>query len=217
MRSFILSLALLLALGQTAWAQWPDERDSKASFDNSAAGLLSLGLAGQTASLLHQEDYQAPIGVGANFRLQLHNRINTEWALHYMQADFGEQAFRKDIFISANALFYPFPGNEDFEESWRPFISLGGSMNYGALEANANPSNQVDRWNPAIALGLGTHLNLTPKFDLSFSTQYMLEFGEELSWQNNNGRLLLLSQPSEKVEQRFLFSLSLNYKIADLW
>ena len=78
-----------------------------------------------------------------------------------------------------------------------------------------------DRWSFATQLGLGTHYNFTERFDLSFSSQYVLHFGNDIHAEveeNSMGNEYLHIHQEEggSLEGHLFFTISANFKFADL-
>ena len=63
----------------------------------------------------------------------------------------------------------------------------------------------------------GVHLNLNPRWDISFVGQYMMHLGNEVSGDIHDGVVEFHEEAGSSVEGQMLFHIGLNYKIADLW
>jgi hypothetical protein len=78
-----------------------------------------------------------------------------------------------------------------------------------------------NRWSFATQLGLGTHFNFTQKFDLSFSTQYVLHFGNDIHADvalNSKGEkyLHVEAENGSALEGHLFFTISANFMIVDI-
>jgi hypothetical protein len=70
-----------------------------------------------------------------------------------------------------------------------------------------------------VQAGLGTHLELTPRFDISLTGQYMMHLGNhiETDYDFTSGTLSFHEHTGASLAGHLLVTLSLNYKIARLW
>ena len=80
-----------------------------------------------------------------------------------------------------------------------------------------NRSNYADRWTMATQAGIGTHFNITNRFDCSLSAQYMLHFGKEIETSGQKGNLIIEKQNHSAPDGHLLVSLSFNYKLFHLF
>src|SRR5690554_3129409 len=69
-------------------------------------GLVSLGLR-STISSFNGDHERMSIGAGGQFRIQLADRVNTEWFLDYLPAT-NEYTRRNDLHIGWSVMFYWF-------------------------------------------------------------------------------------------------------------
>ena len=65
--------------------------------------------------------------------------------------------------------------------------------------------------------GLGTHYNFTSRFDASLQAQYMVHLGNDINTSFENGIVTFAQKGGVNLEGHILVSLSVNYKLADLW
>lgn len=175
-------------------------------------GLFSVGLR-TTVSLFNGNHDKTAIGAGGQFRLQLTDRINTEWFLDYLPAT-NTYTRRNDLHIGWSVMFYWFKKNEMIVQ---PYAIAGHCFDYTHQFELANKNNSINRWSSAVQAGLGTHFNLTKRFDISLSCQYMIHLGTDVHSHIENGIVEFEKHRGGSLEGHLLTTLSLNYKFADLW
>ncbi|MFM7566460.1 MAG: hypothetical protein ACKO4K_06910 [Flavobacteriales bacterium] len=194
------------------------------------AGMLSLG--GRTTVSLFNDhkNEMTGTGVGGQFRLRFADAVNTDWFFDYITSDILNYAHRTDYHIGWSVLYYPinhlsyYHQREVFKPKWRPYILAGHCFDYSKIEAK-DGTNSLDgplyaeRWSSAVQAGLGTHLELSPRFDLSLTGQYMIHLGNhiETEYDFTTGTLNFLEHKGTSLAGHLLVTLSLNYKIAKLW
>jgi hypothetical protein len=166
------------------------------------------------------------VGFGGQFRIRVSNRINTEWFADFIQEDIDGLAKRMDNHIGWSVMFYPF--NPESKKI-TPYILAGHCFDYTKITIvntyfTINNQNEASRLSSATQLGLGTHFYLGKQFNLSLSSQYMVHLGQDIHTEvhNENGHKELHIDKgghgkSLSLEGHLLFTISLNYKIADLW
>jgi hypothetical protein len=69
----------------------------------------------------------------------------------------------------------------------------------------------------AAQAGLGTHINITDRFDCSLSTQYMLHFGKDIRVNTDEGKVIIQKEKFSTPDGHLLVSVSFNYKLFHLW
>lgn len=176
-------------------------------------GTLSVGQR-TTLSTFNHEDEASALGLGGQFRLRLSERINTEWFFDYLPAT-NDFTRRTDYHIGWSVMYYPF---NNANERLMPYILAGHCFDYTRHVETADRTNTTQRWSSAVQAGIGTHLNLTERLDLSLSSQYMIHLGTDIHthvW--NNGSVDFEEEKGGALEGHLLFTLSLNYKLTDLW
>jgi hypothetical protein len=156
------------------------------------------------------------VGIGGQFRLQLGNRINTEWYFDYLTSDVADFARRNDYHIGWSVLYYP-GKTVDFSKVLQPYLILGHCFDYTDVFEKENRSNHADRLSMATQGGVGTHINITKAWDLSVSEQYMLHFGKEVVAGKLAGRNYIGLLDYTHAGGHLLFTVSANYKFAKLW
>ena len=194
------------------------------------AGMLSLG--GRTTVSLFNDhkNEMTGTGVGGQFRLRFSDAVNTDWFFDYITSDILNYAHRTDYHIGWSVLFYPinhltyFHQPKDFKPKFRPFILAGYCFDYSKIEAKDGISPldgalYAERWSSAVQAGLGTHLELSPRFDISLTGQYMIHLGNhiETDYDFTSGMLSFHEHKGASLAGHLLVTVSLNYKIARLW
>lgn len=164
------------------------------------------------------------LGFGGQFRIRVSERINTEWFADYIVEDIEGFAKRNDYHIGWSVMFYPF---NPIDKKVVPYILAGHCFDYTKISATYNPmvveeTESVSRLSSATQVGLGTHFYLSPKFNLSLSSQYMIHLGSDIHAETevvNGIEQIHIEEENDgfSLEGHLLFTLSLNYKIANLW
>ncbi len=193
---------------------------------NTHAGEFSFG-ARTTGSLFSSSGNYLGIGAGGQIRYRVDEKLNTEWFGDWMATDVGGLGQRHDAHIGESMIIYP--GKQSGRKnSFTPYVIGGFCGDYTIIETNLyfdagqNEYLKVskDRWSFATQLGLGTHYNITEKFDVSFTAQYMIHFGSDIDadilTDNNGQKYLQIHQGKENaLEGHLLFTISANFVIVD--
>lgn len=162
-------------------------------------------------------------GFGGQFRIRLSNRINTEWFADFLSEDIDGLGKRNDYHIGWSVMFYPI---DPIDKKITPYILAGHCFDYTKIVPTGfNPAqSEASRLSSATQLGLGSHFHINEAFNLSISSQYMIHLGSELHTEvhNDDGYPVLhidddTHGESFSLEGHILFTISLNYKIANLW
>lgn len=184
-------------------------------------GEVSLGL--RTTSSLFGHNEVLGLGTGGHFRLQIFDKLNTEWFADWITMDLRGAGTRNNAHIGWSVLFYPKKLN-----NFTPYLMAGHCFDYARVTPLSTnfidrSDEQLERWSSAVQLGVGAHYHLSPRFNLTFSAQYMLHLGNHLDYElkvAGNGYYLntnVGNAHEESLEGHLLLTLSLNYTIADLW
>jgi len=164
-------------------------------------------------------------GYGGQFRIRLGKRINTEWYADYIKENISGLANREEYHIGWSVMIYPF---NTFNSKISPYVIVGhcfdkakiGTINTGAIDYT--PISE-SRLSAATQLGLGTNINVSDHFDISLSGQYMVHLGDALETDihkdndYNEVHILKESGGNLALDGHVLFTISINYKIFDLW
>jgi len=176
-------------------------------------GIFSFGQ--RTTLSTFNGDHERPaVGLGGQLRLQLSDRVNTEWFMDYLPVT-NEYTRRNDLHIGWSVMFYllnnPTP-------KVQPYILAGHCFDRTLQTELADRTNKIERWSSAVQGGLGVHFNLTQRFDVSISSQYMIHLGTDIhSHVEEDGSVEFEKHKGGSLEGHLLTSLTLNYKLADLW
>jgi opacity protein-like surface antigen len=182
------------------------------NYKGGPGGTLSFGQRATISTFNHGDEKPAP-GVGGNFRIRLSERVNTEWFFDYLPAT-NQFTRRADYHIGWSVLLYPFKtGNELFV----PYVLAGHCFDYTHHTDLSNSANQIERWSSAVQAGIGTHINLTERFDISVAAQYMIHLGTDVHAHIDNGAVEFEQHKGGSLEGHVLLTVGLNYKFTDLW
>ncbi len=179
------------------------------------SGWLSLGVR-STSSVFSDDGFGT--GSGAQFRIQLSNQVNTDWFADYIMVN-ADKGVRSEFYhIGWSVVFYPFPQMNYPEYKLQPFILAGHCFDYNKKTVLQHPEINKDRWGSAAQAGIGTHINLTQRFDVTLMTQYMFHLTKELEAEKNlEGIYTIEESPGSALEGHLLATVGLNYKIFKLW
>lgn len=201
MRNYLL---LLLLLPGFIAAQLPSK------------GMFSLGARSTYSSFSHDG---SGIGAGAHFRIQLTDRINTEWFADYISVG-DEDIASNYAHIGWSVMFYPFK-DLTYPKRIQPYISAGHCFDYNKKIDVRDPDNFRDRWGSAVQAGIGTHINLTERFDISLSALYMIHLTPEIEAHSHTHdgvtEVEFHDTSHSGLEGHLLTTISVNYKIGQLW
>lgn len=181
---------------------------------NTQGGLFSLGVRTTLSTFNHGEFGNTGFGLGGQYRIQLANKINTDWFFDYITGDIGNFAHRTDYHIGWSVLFYPM---KNLTPKVRPYILAGHCFDYTRLVDNSDRSNFTERWSSAIQGGIGAHFNVSERLDLSLVSQYMIHMGSDVHADLHGGHVEFHEEKGASLEGHLLFHLGINYKIGDLW
>lgn len=179
------------------------------------AGRFQIGIRGTTSLFSHDEG--APgFGGGGHVRILVHPRINTEWFADVLFTDIQQVAQRQDYHIGWSVMYYILKP-KNFHRKVLPYVVAGHCFDWTRITVNTRPNEQLGRFSSAVQAGAGVSFNLTPRWDISFTTQYMLHLGPDVHAHVENGDVQLEEHQGVSWEGHLLLSLSINYKIAQLW
>lgn len=204
-------LTVLITIG-TVGLSMAQEKDP-------AAGELQLGMR-STFSLFGNDGYPGT-GVGGQFRLRLGKQLNTEWFADFITTDLGGMGQRVDGHIGWSVMFYPLPNTE---APLVPYILAGHCFDHTRVTI-FDPEGDISRrrLSSAVQLGLGNHFKISERFDVSLSGQYMIHLGNDIHTgiETIDGVEQLHFHEDDQsgigLEGHVLVTVSVNYKLADLW
>lgn len=179
-------------------------------------GMFSLGVRSTLSAFNDIENESLGTGFGGQFRIQLAERINTEWFADYFNSTIGDYGRRTDYHIGWSVMYYVL--SPELKTRFKPYVLAGHCFDYTRLQGNSLGSEVADRWSSAVQGGVGTHYQFSPRFDLSFTTQYMMHLGKHLHFHENSmGDIHIHEENGNGLEGHLLFTLSFNYKLFNLW
>ncbi|MDP2386797.1 MAG: outer membrane beta-barrel protein [Bacteroidota bacterium] len=180
-------------------------------------GQFSLGVRNTTS--LFTDAGSPGTGFGGQFRIRLGKRVNTDWFTDYLTTDLNGLGYRRDGHIGWSVLFY-LGKNPLQSKKFSPFVAAGHCFDYTKVYSLID-AQYKDRWSSAVQLGLGTHYNLSERFDATLMAQYMNHLGSDLHShiKDENGVKHLEIEKHEGfgLEGHILLTLSLNYRLGNLW
>lgn len=207
-------IVFVLTISKSSWGQIKDMEIP------GNGGVFSLGMR-STGSFFGNDGYPG-YGVGGQFRLQLLKWLNTEWFADYITTNINSAGKRSDAHVGWSVLFYPFSNKK--QQWYTPAIIMGHCFDYTKVtplstEIQDRSDEVVDRWSSAVQLGVANHFNLTNRFDISVNAQYMLHLGKHIhtSGHEHPQTFDVHIEDEFNFEGHLLVTVSLNYKIADLW
>ncbi len=181
---------------------------------NNQGGLLSLGVRSTISAFNDSKTNNFGKGIGGQFRMQLSERVNTDWFFDYLTSDIGSVAHRSDYHIGWSVLFYPYLKENQL---FKPYILAGHCFDYSYMADNSDKNNSAKRWSSAVQAGLGTHINLSKRMDLSLTSQYMIHLGNHIDPVISSSSIVFQNEGGISLEGHLLLTVGLNYKLIDLW
>ncbi len=187
--------------------------------ENKNAGRFMLGFR-STMSAFSDIGYTG-FGTGAQVRVQLGPKLNTEWYYDHIQTDIGGLGRRVDEHIGWSVMYYAF-GQKTEKGKFTPYMEAGNCFDYTSVRANYTNGAFASRGSAAVHLGMGTHFNLSERADITFKAQYMLHLGsgiEEAIETNDitQAKTLVITKGGAALDGHLLLTCSVNFLIADLW
>lgn len=187
------------------------------SQSDNKSGQFFLGV--RSTSSLFTDAGSPGSGIGGMFRIRMGKRVNTEWFADYLTTNLQNLGYRRDGHIGWSVLFYL--GKDPMQaKKLSPFLIAGHCFDYTKVYVLADKKSE-DRWSSAVQMGLGAHYNITEKFDVSLTAQYMSHLGADLHSHIEEDRgvekLEIEKHGSAGLEGHLLITLSLNYKLGNLW
>ena len=181
---------------------------------NTDPGVFSLGVRSTLSAFNDGDENKVGSGFGGQLRLRFSEKVNSDWFFDYLTSDIGNYAHRTDYHIGWSVLYYPL--KKDIH-SFKPYVLAGHCFDYSKIQANTNQFNFAERWSSAVQAGLGTHIRLTERLDLSLTAQYMCHLGKHLHAQWVNNEVNYDVEKGSSLEGHLLMNASINYKIGKLW
>lgn len=198
-------------------AQKNDTTTFKKPFAERMSGTFSLGVRNDY-NMFTNAPKSFGVGLGGSMRLQLLNRLNTEWFADYVSSSlYAGRAHRVDAHIGWNVMFYILD-TKGFKRKLTPFIAAGHCFDYTSIRVNGENGAHKAKWSSAVQMSLGCHYNITPQFDISLSTLYDLHLGNDVDSElNKDGSVTIEEYKNAGFEGHIMVILSAHYKFLKLW
>lgn len=175
-----------------------------------------LGGRSTLSSFNDHPDEKNGLGVGGQFRIRLAERLNTEWFFDYLNSDLGNYASRRDFHIGWSVMYDLLPPSPT--RKLQPYALAGHCFDYTQIRGRKPGGMTAKRLSSAVQGGLGTYWHLSPKINISLSAQYMIHLGKHLHGHlKEDGSFHIHEEARNGLEGHLLFTLSFNYKLAELW
>lgn len=180
------------------------------------SGTFSLG-ARNTMNVFFESPDMIGQGAGGSFRIQIGERLNTEWFADYVSSKLYQRAERFDKHIGWNVMYYLLD-TKSFQRPFTPFLAAGHCFDYTGIRLNGADQPTVGKWTSAVQMSFGTHYNINPRFDITLSSLYDLHLGREVEVElTPENKVDIESHRNAGWEGHVMLILSVNYKIAQLW
>lgn len=180
-------------------------------------GTVSLGVRNTISAFSHGSLKEFSTGVGGHFRVQLIDRVNTEFYADVLPTNINNKATRMDYHIGWSVMYYLIDP-QGFKRKFTPYVVAGHCFDLTRIKLNGENQEAKQRLSSAVHAGIGCHYNITPRFDISLTTQYMLHLGKELhAHEEEDGHIEIEEHKNAGWEGHLLVSISVNYKIFNLW
>ena len=153
------------------------------------------------------------LGTGGQFRIQFGDRVNSDWFADYIAINADDGIQSTYYHVGWSVLFYPFK-NTFTPLKLQPYVAAGHCFDYNRKTVMAQPDISKGRWGSAAQAGIGTHINITSRLDLTLSSLYMVHLTKELSLErHHNGEYEFHEHSHNALQGHLLTTLSINYKI----
>ncbi len=176
-------------------------------------GIFAVGLRYDVGAAWVDSAIRIAQGPGVQCRLLLIRKLNLEGYLGLHQGIYNEAAFRRDVLMELAAMYYP----QRRLQRVAPFLLLGGGMNSVALVDRSNLRRRVGSQSPGLQLGMGFHVHLTWRSDLTLAATYRSYYTSRIELLSTETVLATLPPANRRADGRLSMTLSMNYKITDLW
>lgn len=181
-------------------------------------GNLSFGIRNTISTFNHGNPKEVGFGIGGHMRIQLVDRVNTEFYADVLPANLYNKATRMDYHVGWSVMYYLIDP-KGFTRKFTPYVVAGHCFDFTSIKLNGEGTAPARRrFSSAVQAGVGCHYNITPRFDISLATQYMFHLGKELhAHQEEDGSINIEEHKNAGWEGHLLISVSFNYKFMKLW
>lgn len=202
-----LALPLALLAVQTLCAQNQEKQD----------GNFSIGLRSIVSAFNDGNPKAIGTGAGGHLRLQVIDRVNTEWYGDVITSSIENKAHRTDYHIGWSVMYYLI-APKGFTRKFTPYVIAGHCFDESVIKINGPNGDHGSRLSSMVQMGVGCHYNITPRMDVSLSAQYGIHLGQELDLaEHEDGSLSIEKHTNAGWEGHLLICLSVNYKLCKLW
>ena len=216
LRCTLLWLAVLL-IPLTIAAQKTDKQKADTTHYENQAGAVTIGFRTIVSSFTDGDPSAFGYGAGGHMHIQLTNRINTEWFGDVITNNVDNKAHRTDFHIGWSVMYYLIP-TKGFTRPLTPYVVAGHCFDETLVRLNGPNGEQGSRFSSAVQAGFGCQYNITPRFNLAMTAQYMLHLGKEIdAEQNADGSMSIVTHKNAGWEGHLLISISANIKLGKLW
>ena len=189
---------------------------TKEIFTDNFGGVVSFG-ARTDVNIFTAAPKSPGIGTGGSVRIQMLDRLNTEWFGDYITSSLYGKVHRVDAHIGWNVMFYIL-SPKGFTRKFTPFIAAGQCFDYTSVQMNGENPQLYKKSTAAVQMEVGCHYNITPRFDISLATLYDLHLGKDLDTDlNPDGTVSVTESKGAGWEGHVMIILSAHYKIFRLW
>lgn len=181
------------------------------------SGILSFGVR-NTYSLFGEHITGAyGAGAGGQFRIQLSDRVNTEWFGDVISTNILNKVHRTDYHIGWSVMYYPMD-TDGFTKKFTPYIAVGHCFDQTQVRINGRNGAYKSRFSSAVQAGAGAHYNISPRLDITLLSQYMLHLGNEVHTHlEADGTMEIEEHSNAGWEGHLLITFGVNYKLIRLW
>lgn len=176
------------------------------------AGIFSLGVRVPFSFSSSPDGLNVSQGLGVESRIQLGKHYNTEFYGEYLRGKCGDSAVRSNAHIGGSFMLYP----QNKLRRVQPFLFAGPDADFEKLHQQTDATNAASRWNLAAHGGLGMHINVTWRSDITLSAGYMLHFGQKIETLSVSDQPTFVTTGSG-VDGQLMLTISMNFKMVDLW
>ena len=213
--TLLLQMALLMPF--MASAQKSEKQKVDTTHYESQAGSVSAGMRTIVSSFTDGDPKALGYGAGGHMYIQLTERVNTEWFADIITNNVLNKAHRTDFHIGWSVMYYLIP-TKGFTRRFTPYVVAGHCFDETVVKINGPAGDKGSRFSSAVQAGFGCQYNITPRFNLAVTAQYMLHLGKELdAEENSDGSMSLVTHKNAGWEGHLLISISANIKLGRLW
>lgn len=183
---------------------------SKMYANKSDKGTISIGV---RSTLSAFDSDGTGLGTGGQFRIQLGDRVNTDWFADYISINSDDVVQSIYYHVGWSVLFYPIK-NKAFLNRFQPYLAAGHCFDYNRKTLIENRDVSKGRWGSAAQAGVGTHFHITSRVDLTLSSLYMVHLTKELELeQHHDGEYEFHEHSHNVLQGHLLTTLSVNFKL----